>query len=236
MIVSRCLASLALLAFAGCSPEVTFPTNRPVMRQAGDDVAAGQLPALAEAGATNCGVAMTAAAANRVYECASRALAEHHPFYCRYPEPRSYGFRGAWLWPIGYVGMSDGRVYAVVRRDQKLSLGALVLDRTTPPALRRVHHGMRPPELLSSGGTVANDAALAQISGIVILETTIRADGSVAETRVLKALPHGADRLAESLVRRATFRPAHFFGVPVPVLFNVTVQLEGGTLRVTNPR
>jgi hypothetical protein len=234
----------AVLLLLACSPEeVTFPPRPPVSSRVSQEfrITPGQLRALAERGAIDCGTAWDPRSADHVYECAARSLSRRQPFFCRYTAPRSdvtnvspAPIGGVWAWPSAYIGTSDGRVLAVVEGPDKATSLSAVLDPAAPAKPRHIHTGMTPPRLESAPTQTAH-ASLDKLSGIVIVEAVIRSDGSIGDVRVIKPLPLGADKLAESLVRNAKFEPSRFFGVAVPVVFNITVRVHNGILSVTNP-
>ena len=70
------------------------------------------------------------------------------------------------------------------------------------------------------------EAAKARISGIVIIEAIINAEGRVTDAQVLKPLPFGLDEAAVEAVKKWRFRPATLHGEPVPVIFDVTVNCQ----------
>jgi TonB family protein len=70
------------------------------------------------------------------------------------------------------------------------------------------------------------EAKKARISGIVILEVLVSAEGRITQTKLLKPLPYGLDAAAEAAVMQWTFRPGTLNGVPVEVLFNLIVNLR----------
>lgn len=70
------------------------------------------------------------------------------------------------------------------------------------------------------------EAKKARTSGIVILEVLVSATGRITKTKVLKPLPHGLAAAAEAAVMQWTLRPGTFNGVPVEVLFNLTVNFR----------
>ena len=67
------------------------------------------------------------------------------------------------------------------------------------------------------------EADKAAISGIVIVEMLIDAEGKVQDVRVLKGLPFGLSDSAGAAVKRWVFRPGTLNGQPVPVIFTVTI-------------
>ena len=66
-------------------------------------------------------------------------------------------------------------------------------------------------------------AQSARVQGVVIIEATIGADGSVQNARVLRSIPL-LDAAALDAVKQWEFTPTLLNGVPVPVIMTVTVQ------------
>lgn len=101
---------------------------------------------------------------------------------------------------------------------------------TPPPPVGppyRVGGDVKPPVVVSRVAPVyPEEAKKARISGIVILEVIISAEGRITRTKVLKPLPYGLDAAAEAAARQWTFRPGTLNGVPVEVLFNLTVNMK----------
>jgi TonB family protein len=70
------------------------------------------------------------------------------------------------------------------------------------------------------------EARLAHIQGVVILQTIIDAKGDVTDIRVLKGLPSGLTEAAVAAVSQWRFRPATLEGVPVAVHYLVTISFS----------
>ena len=51
-------------------------------------------------------------------------------------------------------------------------------------------------------------------------------DGLVRDVKVLKGLPFGLEEAAVEAVRQWTFEPATKNGLPVPVVFNLTINFK----------
>lgn len=66
-------------------------------------------------------------------------------------------------------------------------------------------------------------AQSARVSGDVVIEATVDADGKVAETRVVKSVPL-LDQAALDAVRQWEYRPSLLNGKPTPVVLTVTVR------------
>jgi TonB family protein len=83
----------------------------------------------------------------------------------------------------------------------------------TPTKIRHVSP-VYPPDAMSAG-----------ISGIVILEAIIDAQGSVSSAKVLRSIPQ-LDEAAMTAVRQWQFTPTLLNGVAVPVIMTVTVNFS----------
>ena len=66
-------------------------------------------------------------------------------------------------------------------------------------------------------------AKSARVSGAVVIEATIGADGKVIDTRIVRSVPL-LDEAAVDAVRQWEYTPALLNGAPVPVLLTVTVN------------
>src|SRR5574339_1208310 len=66
-------------------------------------------------------------------------------------------------------------------------------------------------------------AQSARVSGMVIIEATIGADGRVKDAKVLRSIPL-LDQAALDAVKQWQFTPTLLNGVPVPVIMTVTVN------------
>ncbi|MGH9349190.1 MAG: TonB family protein [Vicinamibacterales bacterium] len=85
--------------------------------------------------------------------------------------------------------------------------------------------GIEPPRLLHEvKATYTDEARRRGLSGDVLLEIIVRADGSVGDVRMLQRLGAGLDERAVQAVRQWRFDPARRKGVPVDVLVEVAVE------------
>jgi TonB family protein len=66
-------------------------------------------------------------------------------------------------------------------------------------------------------------ARTAKVSGVVIIEATIDADGKVADAKVLRSVPL-LDQAALDAVKQWEYQPSMQNGKPVPVVMTVTVN------------
>lgn len=69
-------------------------------------------------------------------------------------------------------------------------------------------------------------ARKARLQGVVILQTTVRSDGTVGRVEVLKGLPMGLSEQAIAAVRQRRFEPATRNGEPICVHLNQTVEFQ----------
>jgi metallo-beta-lactamase class B len=91
----------------------------------------------------------------------------------------------------------------------------------------RVGGAVSRPELIKSVPVEYTEAARrARVSGVVIIEAVVDEQGNVVRTRVLKGLPMGLDKAAETAVSQWKFKPAMAYGKPVRVYFTLTVNCQ----------
>lgn len=91
----------------------------------------------------------------------------------------------------------------------------------------KVGGGVLPPQKINTPQPVyTEEARLARIQGVVILEAIIDEKGTVQQVKVLKGLPMGLSESAAETARQWTFKPATLDGKPVPVYFNLTVRFS----------
>lgn len=91
----------------------------------------------------------------------------------------------------------------------------------------KVGGGVLPPQKIYTPQPVyTEEARLARIQGVVILEAIIDEKGAVQQVRVLKGLPQGLSESAVETAKQWTFKPATLDGQPVPVYFNLTVRFS----------
>jgi protein TonB len=88
----------------------------------------------------------------------------------------------------------------------------------------RVGGSIRPPVKIKDVPPVYPEIAKqAKVSGIVVIEATIDADGKVADTKVLRSAPL-LEQAAVDAVRQWEYKPSTQNGKPVPVVMTVTVN------------
>ena len=91
----------------------------------------------------------------------------------------------------------------------------------------RVGGDVKAPILVNRVEPIYTDEARkARISGIVIVEAIIDTNGRVRDVRILKPLPFGLDQAAVDAVKQWEFKPGTLNGVPVSVIFNLTVNFK----------
>ncbi len=87
--------------------------------------------------------------------------------------------------------------------------------------------GVTPPELLKEVRPEFTEEARRQgITGDVVLEIVVRADGSVGDVKVMEGLGGGLNRNAIEAVKQWRFSPARRQGVPVDVMVEVAVAFK----------
>lgn len=88
----------------------------------------------------------------------------------------------------------------------------------------RVSGNMAPPtKLVSVNPTYPQEAKDAKVTGVVIVDATIDADGSVSKVDVVRSIPL-LDEAAVDAVRQWKFSPTLLNGEPVPVIVTITVN------------
>ncbi len=91
----------------------------------------------------------------------------------------------------------------------------------------RVGGDVKAPVVVTRVDPVYSEAyRRARISGIVILEALIDAQGEVKDVRVLKSLGPDLDTAAADALRQWKFQPGTLNGEPVPVIFNLTMNFK----------
>jgi periplasmic protein TonB len=87
--------------------------------------------------------------------------------------------------------------------------------------------GVEPPRLLREvKATYSEEARRANITGDVLMEVVVRADGLVSSARVTRGLGFGLDERAVAAVRQWRFAPARRLGVPVDVVVEVAMEFN----------
>jgi protein TonB len=87
--------------------------------------------------------------------------------------------------------------------------------------------GIEPPRLLREvKARYSEDARTRGITGDILLEIVIKADGSVGDVKVLRGLGYGLNERAVSAVRNWRFAPARRLGSPVDVIVEVEVEFS----------
>jgi TonB family protein len=85
--------------------------------------------------------------------------------------------------------------------------------------------GVEPPRLLREiKATYSEEARRANITGDVVMEVVVRADGTVGSARVTRGLGFGLDERATAAVRQWRFVPARRAGAPVDVAVEVALE------------
>jgi TonB family protein len=88
-------------------------------------------------------------------------------------------------------------------------------DRITPPRI-----------VEKSFPSYPGDAKKERIEGVVVVQTVIAKDGSIARTRVLKGAHPSLDAAAVAAIRGWRFEPALLDGEPVAVHYNLTINFR----------
>ena len=82
-----------------------------------------------------------------------------------------------------------------------------------------------PRKLKHVDGVLPEEARLAGVRGMVILEIIIGTDGTVQQAKVLRSIP-ALDRAAIDAVKQWTYEPTYLNGSPVPVITTVTMNIQ----------
>lgn len=83
-----------------------------------------------------------------------------------------------------------------------------------------------PVKIHSPQPLYSEDARIARVEGVVILQTIVNETGDVADVKVLKGLPHGLTESAVTTVTEWKFEPARQGGEPVSVYYMLTVSFS----------
>lgn len=130
--------------------------------------------------------------------------------------------------PNPFVDPKGYRAY-LARMEERFQK-QLAEERKAVPAegeILRVGGAVSRPEPITSVPVEYTEAARkARVNGVVIVEAVIDEKGDVVRTRVLKGLPMGLDKAAETAVRQWKFKPAMAYGKPVKVYSTLTVNCQ----------
>lgn len=108
-----------------------------------------------------------------------------------------------------------------------LSLEAVPQPADAPLEGERPGGGVKAPVALTRvEPQYPRDYRTARIEGIVIVEARIGADGSVGEVHLRKSVAPELDAAAIDAVKQWTFQPGTRDGVPVPVVFVLTISFR----------
>ena len=125
--------------------------------------------------------------------------------------------------PVGYRVVNAAAAF-------DLEFGAAPVETAPgPDGVYRVGNGVSPPTRISGRqpeGT--KDAGRVGISGIVITELVVGADGVPRDIRVVQSLDPGLDRNTVEAISDWRFRPAQLNGRPVPVRATVQTSFKVG--------
>jgi TonB family protein len=83
-----------------------------------------------------------------------------------------------------------------------------------------------PERVFAPDPVYPEEARMAHVQGVVILQTIIDTLGKVTNVRVLKGLPSGLTEAAVAAVREWKFNPATLDGQPVAVYYMVTITFS----------
>ena len=124
------------------------------------------------------------------------------------------------------LARTPGNISSSISMTAQMSGG---VESSPPPASGqpvRVGSTIRTPtKLVHVDGIKPEQAQMAGISGLVILEAIIAADGSITDVKVLRSIPL-LDDAAVTAVKQWKYTPTLLNGVPVPVIMTVTVNFQ----------
>ena len=83
-----------------------------------------------------------------------------------------------------------------------------------------------PEKIFAPDPSYPEEARMARVQGVVILQTIIDTVGNVTNIKVLKGLPSGLTESAVETVRSWRFKPATLEGKPVPVHYMITISFS----------
>ncbi len=184
------------------------------------------LRAAAPRAAIDCGVGRDERTDRTLYQCGAAAVVRGEPFYCvllPWPGPQSdIEVAAAQQSAISYV--FDARVISAVKQQTETTFRMTPVwrigERPVQPV--RLLRGIHPPRFR----TTARPAA--PLPGTVVLEAAIASDGHVSSIRVLKSLSPALDAAASTLVRQSVQEPARLFGIGVPAIVTIAVDVASG--------
>ena len=102
--------------------------------------------------------------------------------------------------------------------------GSYVSDASFAEGALRVGGTIKPPVKVRNVNPIyPQEAQTAGVSGVVIIEARIEADGTVSRTRVLRSIPMLDDAAVEA-VSQWQFTPTWLNGQPSPIVMTVTVN------------
>ena len=190
--------------------------------------------------AIDCGTASDQASWEGMQRCGSRAVASKAAFYCRIHlnfEPSRISYLGVAMHSTivaAYAGTREGAIYIVNVDRHGVAVPVLIAtrDASSTATPRRMITGMMPPRPVDATPLQTGKSAY---SGLLIYEAVININGDVDDVRTLKALPSGLDVDGEGLVRATRFEPARLFGIPLAVIYNVSVAVDNGVLTIQTP-
>ena len=120
------------------------------------------------------------------------------------------------------LGESTARVSAEAEVAKKAKAAAAKREQLAKAI--RVGGQVRPPIKIKDVAPVYPAIAQsARVSGDVVIEATIDAEGKVAEAKVVKSVPL-LDQAALDAVQQWQYQPSLLNGVPTPVVMTITVK------------
>jgi hypothetical protein len=199
------------------------------------------LRSAAGASAIDCGIAIDEQKRRAVYACAERSFRADRAFLAVFPRQAEIQIAPlldrstlGWASPAtGLFSIGDGVLHSADIDQAERIRSGIMFNKHRDDRVLRVGGIVKPPELIGSSPTVAG--ATPKIHGLVIVECHISSTGIVTESTVMKRLPGNSTELAVGLLRNVRFLPGTVFGYPTAVIYNISLQVRDGHVRIVRP-
>lgn len=184
-------------------------------------------------GAIDCGTGHDFSSDATVYQCGSSAIIRRRPFYCTFlpwPGLSSDIVTSTTQSSVGYIGDAAQAIAAVVHTlpDSFRTIRVWPNDHGCCLPLQPLR-GMQLPRFASAARPYAHPR------GVLIIEVAVTTFGRVSDAAVLKSLSPDIDGRALALVRGSVLEPGRLFGIAVPLITTLAVDLADHTLTIRAP-
>jgi hypothetical protein len=191
--------------------------------------------------AVDCGVAVDERTLQTIYDCAEKSFRADQAFVAMLARPRqpeiAFGDRPGlpgWASPWTAVfSTGDGVLHQVQMDPAGTVRSAILFFKHGDTHVFHAGGLVTRPLLIGSSPVVTGSSP--EIDGLIILECRISATGIVDQASVLKPLAGDVNDLALQLVKRVRFHPGTVLGYPATVVYNLTIEVRDGQLRITPP-